>query len=259
MKSKKGRTRASVLFLFIKVMFISMIINLFIIVGAVAAYNAYKYCTTSPYFFITDVRITGNVSLSYEDILGLGGEKLGKSIFLVDISSIHKDIESHPMIKTASVEKEYPSRIIISVAERTPFAVLNCENIQYIIDEEGVILSKNKKSDFHLPEILGIALRDAARNGDRIVNERLSRGIEILTGLKRLRLDNISAVNIKDKRMSVLTAGVPNIKIVLDNNYIENGISKFRILSRILKDKMGDVSAINLSFRDKAVVTWLNS
>lgn len=77
-------------------------------------------------------------------IIGDNKEELGESIFLVNKSNIVNRIESNnPYIKVVSIEKIFPNKIVVHVAERESlFCIKLSDTKYYILDGDGKVLEE---------------------------------------------------------------------------------------------------------------------
>ncbi|MFT9493488.1 cell division protein FtsQ/DivIB [Anaerosolibacter sp.] len=96
---------------------------------------------------IRGVEIYGNEHLTKEDIMPSVESTIGFNIFKVKMDSISANLLANPYIKTASVNRKLPNKLMIRISERKEAAVVPFMGTFLIIDEEGVVL----KSDIQAP------------------------------------------------------------------------------------------------------------
>jgi cell division protein FtsQ len=90
-----------------------------------------------PYFAIRDVRVSGaGPLLTRTEVIEWLGLKYGSSLWDASPSRIRKRLKAHPMITSASVRREFPGRVLITVRERRPAAVLLLDE-PYYVDRSG--------------------------------------------------------------------------------------------------------------------------
>jgi len=111
--------------------------GLVMIAGMVRASVA--WCEYRGYFKINIIRISGSMITTSEDILETSGLTRGMDARRISLSQIQRDIENYSYIKAATVSRQFPGKIDISVKERIPVCYLNGERVM-LADNEGVIL-----------------------------------------------------------------------------------------------------------------------
>jgi cell division protein FtsQ len=90
-----------------------------------------------PYFAIRDVRVSGTGPLlTRTEVIEWLGIRPGMSVWDASPARIRKRLKAHPMIARASVRREFPGRVVISVRERHPAAVLVLDEPFYV-DRSG--------------------------------------------------------------------------------------------------------------------------
>ncbi|MDR1704612.1 MAG: FtsQ-type POTRA domain-containing protein [Clostridiales bacterium] len=115
-----------------------------------------------PFFHIKTVNIIGAGYYTREQILsemGLDNDlKGGDSIFYRTASSMAKGLNALPYIREASIEKNYPDGLTVTVLERSPRGYILDDKlgVYLCIDEEGVVLDIKSEIDGNLPVITGL-------------------------------------------------------------------------------------------------------
>jgi cell division protein FtsQ len=114
----------------------------------------------SPYFKVTSLEITGNKRLSIQDILDTARIKSDINVLLVRLPLSRKFLLSHPWIAEAEIARELPGRLIITIREHQPLAILDMGR-KFLINQEGKIFKEVSESDpVELPIIEGIEFSD---------------------------------------------------------------------------------------------------
>ena len=85
----------------------------------------------SPVCSITEVKLSGNEQVADQTILDAAGALKGKNIFRISTGGIEKKVEGVPYIQSATVKRELPGRIRITVEE--------CELCLFIPFEDGML------------------------------------------------------------------------------------------------------------------------
>ncbi len=102
------------------------------------------------------VFIGGQNHASMEDIEEALGVKVGMPILDIDLPQAKSRLENIGWVKQAKVARQLPHALHVSIIERTPFAIWQYQGILHLIDEQGVIITREKVSDFRdLPLLVG--------------------------------------------------------------------------------------------------------
>ncbi|MEM8798284.1 MAG: cell division protein FtsQ/DivIB [Pseudomonadota bacterium] len=119
--------------------------------------------TASVGFAVESVAISGHRQLSERELLDILGLEPGLSLLTFDVASAHRTLLREPWIKSASVRKVYPKKLMIEVAEREPFAIWQRGHIVSVIDRTGLVLDHYDETQHsNLPILVG---HGAQKNG----------------------------------------------------------------------------------------------
>ncbi len=104
-------------------------------------------------FVVQDVQVVidsaDDVGVSNEDIIKTASVTKGKSIFSISESKVVSNIEkSYPTLKVKGVERVFPNKIILKLAERVPIIAIKFEgkNEYLILDNNMCAIEKFKAS-----------------------------------------------------------------------------------------------------------------
>lgn len=162
-------------------------------------------------FQIKEITVLGNDKIVYNDIVNRSGIVYGDNIFKLDKELIEKRIEMDPYLDVVSIERKYPDRVIITVREREPAAIIPYLNSYFIIDKEGYILEiKSELGVIEYPIVQGILINSFVV-GKRIgVNEEYQ-----LTALQRI-LDSVYELELQDQISEIRMENIDDIYMVLN-------------------------------------------
>jgi len=94
----------------------------------------------SSFFSLREVHVTGNQTLSEDQILREADVRFGDRLMAMDLEQIRNRLLENVLIRDAAVIRRLPSEIVIRVEERTPAAVVRAGG-DYIVDHAGFIMS----------------------------------------------------------------------------------------------------------------------
>lgn len=98
-----------------------------VLAGLGVAHFVKLHLTTAPAFAISKIELEGSTRIQRDELLSAAGVALGDNIFAVSPEQLQGKLAQHPWILAASVERELPSKLKISVRERDPVALMVVE------------------------------------------------------------------------------------------------------------------------------------
>lgn len=99
-----------------------------------------SFALTSSAFRVAQVSVTG----AHHDILVQSIQHMGmqgQNIFLIDVEVLTARIEMLPMVASASLEKQWPNQLQVTVTERTPVLLWQTAHGTYSVDRQGVVIA----------------------------------------------------------------------------------------------------------------------
>ena len=108
---------------------------------ALAGFAGYTFANSS-FFDISEIAITGNRTVSRDEIISLAKIRYGTNILRCSGSQVAQRLKVQPYIESAEVSRVFPSKIEIRVKERTPMALINADDRYFILDENGYCLTE---------------------------------------------------------------------------------------------------------------------
>ena len=114
----------------------------------------------SPYFRAISLEVNGNRRLSVQEILDTARIKSDINVLLVNLSLSRKYLLSHPWIAAAEITRELPGRLVISIREHQPLAIMDMGR-KFLINLDGKIFKEVSDIDtVELPVIEGLDFSD---------------------------------------------------------------------------------------------------
>jgi len=133
------------------------------------AKTLWSWVTSSPHFAIKEIVVRAGQRVSERDIRRLADLNEGDNIIDFRLREVVENIEIHPWVKSASVMRELPDRLVIEVVERKPVAAIALGSLYYV-DGEGEIFKKILPGeDMDLPVLTGITLREVVESKESVV------------------------------------------------------------------------------------------
>lgn len=107
-----------------------------LVIGAVGV----NFALTSPAFRVQEVSVVGTQNpalVSSIEHMGIQGQ----NIFLVDTAVLTSSIEMVPLVASASLEKQWPNQLRVTVVERVGVLLWQTEQGTYGVDRQGVVMA----------------------------------------------------------------------------------------------------------------------
>lgn len=197
----------------IRRMVLSILICLFLAVGAYVAPMLGSWIGDLAVLRLTTIQITGASRVPQEEILTASGLSTGMSTLSIDLSSVAKGIEKHPWIETCTVKRILPDRVVISVTERKPVAVIGAERT-LLVDRTGCILKSPEPAPDVLPRLTNVS-PDEIQNG--FLSETWRHALDFISlaasGSKTCGLSSIRSIRLEESGGLMVYAGGVDIAL----------------------------------------------
>jgi len=202
-------------------------------------------------FKIKTVELAGNEHLTDDELRNIGGLRGDESLVTLSSRKVYEKLKESPWIQTASVRKEYPSKLLISIRETEPFALLDMKGKMFIVDDKGRLLEELKDNSVpFLPVIMSDPYNEKEAFREAVNLAKVIKNMGVLHKKQRIEIiahqPNEVAVNLDGVHVKV-GAGEHEDKLTRLSE-IEEEISKRHI----------PVAYIDLRFAKKAIVKPVN-
>jgi len=122
---------------------------------------------------LQNVRLVGVSEEAAPDIKKAMHFERDQPLALMDLAAVQKDIENVGWVKSATVRRQFPGTLIISVVERPRLAVWSYSGKETVIDDQGQIIPEANALKFpDLPFIVGEGANETAPDILELVRAR---------------------------------------------------------------------------------------
>jgi len=209
---------------------------------------------------VKEIIVEGTRVVEKNEITQISQVKNGTLLYDVDLTQVQRNVLSHLYVKEASVERNIPSSIKISVVERQPLTLVNANEIRYL-DEDGVVLPHSiSKAVFDLPVLSGIPADVSLKLGSRIEQVDVQEALAVLWLAKLSSKElyhMISEVQIRQGDMVLYSAewGIP---ILFGRGEIPNKLARLEAFwDEVVKDQGAqNLQYIDVRYADQIIVRW---
>jgi cell division protein FtsQ len=210
----------------------------------------------SPYFEITKIYVVGTEKMTITQVLELAGLQPGKNILRVENKAVEKKLAAHPWVKKATVEKKLPSTINITIQERQATAIVPAVEGFYVIDEDGVVLTKVANlAEVVLPVVTNASLPADLYYGETIDREDLRTALEVINSLPIEIKNRASEVSLGEA-ITVFFSGGLKIKIGTTERLEQKLTTLSEIFTNTDEQVLGRIKYIDLRFNGPPVIRY---
>jgi cell division protein FtsQ len=191
---------------------------------------------------LDQVTISGIAQLTEAEVLAAAGISAKTSLAFLDAAEVRDRLERVPLIKSASVRKLYPNELVITLAEREPYALWQRNGELFVIAADGTVIDVMQDARFaNLPLVVG---EDA--------NGRTKEYLALLDAAGSLKGRILAGTLVSGRRW---TLKIDNgIDIRLPETGASAAVARLVKLEREQKILDKDVIAIDLRMTDRVVV-----
>ncbi len=126
----------------------------------------HDFLTQCDYFTADSVEIKGLNRLSPNHVVEQARISPKDNILSINLSLARKSLLAHPWIAEANVRREFPDKIMITIKEQSPIAVIDLGR-KFLINRDGEIFKESNPSDpGNLPVVSGLELLDLNVSGE---------------------------------------------------------------------------------------------
>jgi cell division protein FtsQ len=161
----------------------------------VAFASAYSWLTRSPVFTVRTVDMNRSAHVSLEEVWAIVRGEGSGILWSIPSKEIVRQLSGHPWVRSVSVRKSFPDRLVVRIQERTPVAMVNLDALHYI-DEEGRPFKRLTAYDpKNLAIVTGFSREDLLRK-DPVAARNLQKTLDLLRGVEAGSLrQNVSEIH----------------------------------------------------------------
>jgi len=222
----------------------------------------YRRLCQCDFFQVTGVRINGNRMTSKGQITALSRVDIHTNLLAINVAQVRSLLESHPWIARVEIIRDWPNRLLITVQEKNPVALLNRKTGLFYLDGKGqIIAAVDPAQEIDFPVITGLENFHFSTTQPVQIHEPLQQVFDLLQLANRnnpiLPEQNISEVHITDKGDLILYLLDRPFPIYLGQN---GKIStRYYRLVKVLKDlyktrEFSQVAYIRLDYQKDTIL-----
>lgn len=210
-----------------------------------------------PFFKVSETDITGVFYLE-KDIFEDQLEDLkDENVIFFDKKKYKEIFLANSYVKEVEILRKFPNKLIVSIKERAPVALLVTSDGFIQVSDDSVFLDiRQSPGNYDLPLITGIELYAIPGVGKKIESQPLEEALIIISGSNRILMDKIAEINIENDGIIAYTRN--GIIVLLGGS--EEIDEKLKILEGIMEDivdvtiSVSEIEHIDLRFKGTYVI-----
>lgn len=224
-------------------------------------YGSWNWLHNCQGFYLSKILVEGNRHLSHEELLKLTDLTSRTNLLNINPKTVEAALERHPWVKDAVVRRKLPDKLIITIKERVPIAILNSNNKMYLVDNSGAIFKEMKPDEAQaLPIITGADPEDIRRGS---LSGASIKAVELITmagqGARTLGANNIKKIHIADSNNLILYTADHGIAIHFKTQDIKTQFARAeKILFQLYRSGNYErVASVELDYNQNMAVARL--
>lgn len=122
----------------------------------VAVRETSSFVLTHPYFAVREVKVVGAEKLKGADIVVMSGLGPHTRIWSIDPTEVEERVRQHPWVKTVLIRRELPARLVITIKEWSPEAIVALDKLYYVADDGVIFKALDEEDSVDFPFITGL-------------------------------------------------------------------------------------------------------
>jgi len=195
------------------------------------------------------IQVEGCQDVQPDAIRRLAGVAKGDSLLRIDLKEVRRKVVTHPSVKEATVVRELPDTLRISVKERVPVAVVMGREFA-LVDAEGVVLDLHTAYPKGYPVVTGVL--ESGKPGRTMIEAQPA--LEVLRNIPQSGLigqERISELAVDGKLVKVSLMGSGSV-LILEQGNMDVQMKK---LARLMEAGIFDArsAGYDLRFADRVI------
>lgn len=230
----------------------------FLVIVLYATSRFVSLLTAAPALRIQRIAIHGNRQLSQRDVLGLLHGLRDGNVMLADLDGWRKRLLRSAWIKEASLRRELPGTIDVTIAERDPLGIGRINDKLYLVATDGVVIDafSPKYAAFDLPLIDGLHTGPRDSDGLMVDETRATLAAEVLHNLQRSSdlAGRVSQVDVSNDEDAVVLLADDPARVHLGREQFSERLRAYLELAPTLRARVPAIDYVDLRFDPRVFV-----
>ncbi len=210
---------------------------------------ALVWLLTSPRLGVLQLSVRGAGERVAADWVCAALEPLrGRHLLWIELPEVATLLADHPWIRSAAIRKELPDRLVVTIEQRRPAALLERDDGLYYVERDGRVIAPLEEA----AEETGLVRIRAERGGP----DAIASAIEVAASWRELRPAGaelplrIEVLNEDDYRVA---AGLP-FELLVSRHNLEPGLGRLNDFLPEIRRRYPSLSALDLRFTNQYVI-----
>ena len=223
---------------------------------SLAFITGYQFLSSSPYFGLNNIVVAGVSDDFREELIKISGIKENENLLSIESSTIKRNIERHPWIKSVCLRKEFPNTLYIEAENEEAMAVVLLEKM-YLMDRDGIIFKDVESDDcIDFPVVTGLSAGDK-KNGANL-KSAASFLNAVYLGDTPLSVKELSEVHVEEDGTFIIYFNKLPFKVLFGRDDFDRKIDSLSHIIRHLRatNRLYQARSIDLDYSDRVVVAF---
>ena len=235
-----------------------------------------KLLYENPRFAIAQIVVENDGVLTSEQVKRQVGVRVGENLLSVDLDRARRNLELLPIVRSVSVRREFPNRLVVHVEERMAMARLQPQTLPggldgsvFLVDREGYVVKPFKLADgavvqprrqvSGLPLLTGVKLGDVCV-GRRVESEQVYQALQLLDKLAQsavCSVVDVGQIDLSKTRLLTVTTRQKSV-IKFDPQDLQQQLRRLAVILSWAQQRRKTVQMVDLTVERGVPVTFIN-
>jgi cell division protein FtsQ len=223
---------------------------------SLAFITGYQFLSSSSYFRLHNIVVAGVSDDFREELIKMSGLKEEENLLSIESSTIQRNIERHPWIRSVFLKKDFPHTLYITAESEEAVAIVIRETMSFM-NKEGIVFKDVEGNDcIDFPVVTGLSKSDEK-------NTAKLKGAASLLNVIHLcdspfLIKNLSEIHVEENGAFTAYFKKLPFKVLFGRNDFERKISSLiDVISHLQTTyRLDQAKSIDLNYIDRAVVAF---
>ena len=223
---------------------------------SLAFITGYQFLSSSSYFRLHNIVVAGVSDDFREELIKMSGLKEEENLLSIESSTIRRNIERHPWIKSVFLKKDFPHTLYITAESEEAVAIVIRETMSFM-NKEGIIFKDVESNDcIDFPVVTGLSKSDEKNTAKLKGAASLLHVIHLCDS--PFLIKNLSEIHVEENGAFTAYFKTLPFKVLFGRGDFERKInSLIDIISHLQTTyRLNQAKSIDLNYIDRAVVAF---
>jgi len=216
----------------------------------------YNYLLNSPYMRLEHVEIHGVDENIRNELLQTCGLTSEQGLLGLKLESLKMEMEKHPWVRTATVQRRFPDTLIVQVEKQEPVMLVLLDQIFYMNIQGELFKPVMSSEEIDFPILTGLSSKDPEQ---KKTLEQTAQVLNVLRAEEDLwSLQNLSEIHLNQNGGISLFFNHIQAAINISHRNPARNMEELKLITKHLNEsgKINLVTQIDLNHVDGAIVSF---